>query len=61
VSAAAAKSNNGMRPTAAVSNFGAHCLRPDAIREVIREIRSLTSKPFALNLWVSMEDEGALS
>jgi len=26
---------------------------------VIAEIRSLTSKPFAMNLWVSMEDEGA--
>src|SRR4029077_2609880 len=23
------------------------------------EIRSLTAKPFAMNLWVSMEDEGA--
>ena len=51
--------------TAAVSNFGglgsfgAHSLAPEAIREVIAEIRSLTSKPFAMNLWVSMEDEGA--
>ena len=51
--------------TAAVSNFGglgsfgAHSLTPEAIREVIAEIRSLTSKPFAMNLWVSMEDEGA--
>jgi nitronate monooxygenase len=26
---------------------------------VIAQIRSLTSKPFAMNLWVSMEDEGA--
>jgi nitronate monooxygenase len=56
---------SSQRLTAAVSNFGglgsfgAHGLRPDAIREVIREIRSLTSKPFAMNLWVSMEDEGA--
>ena len=55
------------RLTAAVSNFGclgsfgAHGLRPDSIRAVIREIRSLTSKPFAMNLWVSMEDEGALA
>jgi nitronate monooxygenase len=55
---------SSQRLTAAVSNFGglgsfgAHGLRPDAIREVIREIRSLTSKPFAMNLWVSMEDEG---
>src|SRR5450755_783325 len=51
--------------TAAVSNFGglgsfaAHSLSPGAIKDVIAEIRSLTSKPFAMNLWVSMEDEGA--
>jgi nitronate monooxygenase len=58
---------SSQRLTAAVSNFGglgsfgAHGLRPDAIRKVIREIRSLTSKPFAMNLWVSMEDEGAVA
>jgi nitronate monooxygenase len=51
--------------TAAVSNFGglgsfaAHSLTPVAIKDVIAEIRSITSKPFAMNLWVSMEDEGA--
>src|SRR5450432_3214785 len=51
--------------TAAVSNFGglgsfaAHSLTPGAIKDVIAEIRSRTSKPFAMNLWVSMEDEGA--
>src|SRR6266403_3721460 len=51
--------------TAAVSNFGglgsfgAHGLAPEAIKDVIAEIRSHTSKPFAMNLWVSMEDEGA--
>jgi nitronate monooxygenase len=51
--------------TAAVSNFGglgsfgAHGLTPEAIKEAIAEIRSLTSKRFAMNLWVSMEDEGA--
>src|SRR5712671_5657493 len=51
--------------TAAVSNFGglgsfgAQGLTPEAIKDVIAEIRSLTSKPFAMNLWVSMEDEGA--
>jgi nitronate monooxygenase len=51
--------------TAAVSNFGglgsfgAHGLSPAAIKDVIAEIRTLTSKPFAMNLWVSMEDEGA--
>src|SRR6267142_1390164 len=51
--------------TAAVSNFGglgsfgAHGLAPEAIKDVIGEIRSFTSKPFAMNLWVSMEDECA--
>jgi nitronate monooxygenase len=53
------------RLTATVSNFGglgsfgAHGLNPSAITDVIAEIRMLTSKPFAINLWVSMEDEGA--
>ena len=51
--------------TAAVSNFGglgsfgAHSLTPEVIKDVIAEIRSLASKPFAMNLWVSMEDEDA--
>lgn len=58
---------SSQRLTAAVSNygglgsFGAHGLNPDAIRKVIREINSRTSKPFAMNLWFSMEDEGALT
>ena len=58
---------SSQRLTAAVSNFGglgsfgAHGLEPHAIRDVIAEIRSLTSKPFAMNLWVSMEDEGAFT
>jgi nitronate monooxygenase len=53
------------RLTAAVSNFGglgsfgAHGLAPSAIKDVIAELRSMTDKPFAMNLWVSMEDEGA--
>jgi nitronate monooxygenase len=53
------------RLTAAVSNFGglgsfgALGLAPSAIQEVVAEIRSLTNKPFAMNLWVSTEDEGA--
>jgi nitronate monooxygenase len=56
---------SSQRLTAAVSNFGglgsfgANGLAPEAIKDVIAEIRSLTSKPFAMNLWVSMEDEGA--
>jgi nitronate monooxygenase len=51
---AAAVSNYG-----GLGSFGAHGLKPEAIRSVIREIKALTSKPFAMNLWVSMEDEGA--
>ena len=56
---------SSQRLTAAVSNFGglgsfgAHGLVPDAIEDVIGEIRSLTAKPFAMNLWVSMEDAEA--
>src|SRR5882672_12497881 len=56
---------SSQRLTAAVSNFGglgsfgAHGLPPEAIKDVIDEIRSLTAKPFAMNLWVSMEDAGA--
>jgi nitronate monooxygenase len=56
---------SSQRLTAAVSNFGglgsfgAHGLQPQAIKDVIAEIRSLTAKPFAMNLWVSMEDPGA--
>jgi nitronate monooxygenase len=44
-----------------LGSFGAHGLTPDAIRQVIRDIRALTSKPFAINLWVSMEDEAAFT
>jgi nitronate monooxygenase len=56
---------SSQRLTAAVSNFGglgsfgALNLAPAVIQEVIAEIRSLTNKPFAMNLWVSMEDAGA--
>jgi len=58
---------SSQRLTAAVSNygglgsFGAHGLKPAAIRKVIHDIKALTPKPFAMNLWVSMEDEGALT
>src|SRR4051812_20785782 len=51
---------SSQRLTAAVSNFGglgsfgAHSLPPGMIKDVIAEVRSLTSKPFAMNLWVSM-------
>lgn len=56
---------SSQRLTATVSNFGglgsfgAHSLAPEEIKDVIAEIRSLTARPFAMNLWVSMEDEGA--
>ena len=56
---------SSQRLTAAVSNFGglgsfgAHSLSPDAISDAIGAIRALTSRPFAVNLWVSMEDDGA--
>src|ERR1700723_4563540 len=56
---------SSQRLAAAVSNFGglgsfgAHGLEANAIEGVIAEIRSLTAKPFAMNLWVSMEDAGA--
>jgi nitronate monooxygenase len=56
---------SSQRLTAAVSNFGglgsfgAHSLSPDAIGGAIGAIRALTSRPFAVNLWVSMEDDGA--
>jgi nitronate monooxygenase len=56
---------SSQRLTAAVSNFGglgsfgALSLSPQAISDVIAEIRTLTPKPFAVNLWVSMEDDGA--
>src|SRR5258706_13217262 len=42
-----------------LGSFGAHGLAPEAIKEVIGQIRSLTSKPFAMNLWVALEDDGA--
>src|SRR5947209_19191078 len=53
------------RLTDAVSNFsglgsfGGLGLAPEKLKDVFAEIRSLTSKPFAINLWVSVEDEGA--
>src|SRR6266478_9713223 len=51
--------------TAAVSNLGglgwlgALTLGSSAITEVIEGIRSLTTKPFAINLWVSTSDREA--
>ena len=53
------------RLTATVSNFGglgsfgALSMGPSEIKDTIAEIQALTAEPFAINLWVSMEDEGA--
>src|SRR3954465_1165714 len=58
---------SSQRLAAAVSNFGglgsfgALSKTPPGVRGVIAEIRSLPSRPFAVNLWVSMEDDGARS
>jgi hypothetical protein len=42
-----------------LGSLGAVTLGSSAISEVIGEIRSLTSKPFAINLWVSTSDREA--
>jgi nitronate monooxygenase len=53
------------RLTAEVSNLGglgslgAVTLEPAAISEAIDEIRDLTARPFAINLWVSTSDRDA--
>lgn len=58
---------SAQRLTAAVSNygglgsFGAVGLTPGAMKDVIAELRSMTQKPFAMNLWVSVEDQAAKS
>jgi nitronate monooxygenase len=53
------------RLAAAVSNlgglgsYGAHLLAADDMDRVVKDIRALTSRPFALNLWVPGSDGGA--
>jgi nitronate monooxygenase len=42
-----------------LGSFGAPGLVPSAIEDAITEIRELTANPFAINLWVSTEDECA--
>lgn len=55
------------RLVATVSNagglgcYGANALSPEQIGEVAAEIRALTSKPFAFNLWVNTEAEPMLT
>ncbi|AXQ28677.1 DUF561 domain-containing protein [Solimonas sp. K1W22B-7] len=43
-----------------LGSFGVHHLEPAQIRELDATIRTRTSKPYALNLWVSNHDEGGL-
>lgn len=44
-----------------LGSFGAHHLQPDEIGRVAGELRSLTARPFALNLWISNHDPGGLT
>jgi nitronate monooxygenase len=41
-----------------LGSFGAHHLAPDAITQTVQAIRARTSRPFAVNLWVSDHDPG---
>jgi nitronate monooxygenase len=42
-----------------LGSFGAQGMTSSAITGAIADIRALTDAPFAINLWVSTEDEGA--
>lgn len=42
-----------------LGSYGAQGQPPSRITALIAEIRALTSSPFAINLWVSTDDEGA--
>ncbi len=44
----------------ALGSFGAHHLTAQAIVDTARDIRALTDRPFALNLWISSHDPGGL-
>lgn len=39
-----------------LGSYGAHLLKPEEIESLCREMRSLTDRPFAINLWVSDAD-----
>lgn len=43
-----------------LGSYGAYSLTPDEIFQMTKELRGLTSNPFALNLWVSDHDPGGL-
>jgi len=42
-----------------LGSFGAHVLEPAQIEILVRELRSRTAGPFAINLWVSDHDPAA--
>ena len=42
-----------------LGSFGLQGMSPSAIKDTIADLRRATSRPFAVNLWVSVEDEGA--
>lgn len=39
-----------------LGSFGVHHLNAEGIRDVAKQIRARTDKPFALNLWIPFED-----
>lgn len=39
-----------------MGSYGAHHLAPDAINPVVRQLRTATTEPFAVNLWISNRD-----
>lgn len=41
-----------------LGSYGAHLLEPAEIESLCEEIRALTERPFAINLWVSDADTG---
>src|SRR5688572_32474686 len=43
-----------------LGSYGAHMLAPDDLGRIAGELRGLTARPFALNLWVSDHDPGGL-
>jgi nitronate monooxygenase len=53
VSLAATVSNLG-----GLGSYGAHVLSPDELLRVTADLRAATSRPFAINLWISDHDPG---
>lgn len=43
-----------------LGSYGAHILSPEGIVRIAAELRAKTSRPFALNLWISDADPGGV-